>query len=104
MGTTPYLRYGDHALPPLWGPQPPYLCYVFGRLPEGFEHLLVVLQVDVGEHVGGHFVRLAEVHLHALVVRLLLHLCHRTRLDHTDPGGGGGGGGGDMGLDDGWMD
>ena len=63
MGTIPYLRYGDHALtsamgdhtlPPLWGPHPtsamgttPYLCYVFGRLPEGFEHLLVVLQVDV---------------------------------------------------------
>lgn len=52
------------------------LCYVLRALSECFEDLLVVLQVDVGEHVRSHFVSFAEVSLQALVIDFTLKLCY----------------------------
>lgn len=62
-----------------------YLCYFFSRLPKGFKDLLVVLQIDVCEHVGRHFVSLAQVSLQALIVDFTLKLGYdRTWLNQTD--------------------
>lgn len=62
-----------------------YLCYVLGRLAESFKDLLVVLQIDVCEHVCGHFVSFSQVSLQALFIDFALKLCYdRSRLNQAD--------------------
>lgn len=51
-----------------------HLSNVVCALPQGFEDLFVVFQVDVGEHVSGHCVSFAQVGLQAFFVDLLLKL------------------------------
>lgn len=62
-----------------------YLCYILSCLPQGFEDLLVVLQVDVCEHVSSHFVSFAQISLQALIVDFTLKLCYDwPRLNQAD--------------------
>lgn len=64
-----------------------YLCYVLGRLAKGLKDLLVVLQIDVCEHVCGDFVSFSQVRLQALIIDLALKLCYdRPRLNQADAG------------------
>lgn len=64
-----------------------YLCYVLSRLAKSFKDLLVVLQVDVGEHVCRHLVSFTQVRLQALIVDFALKLCYdRPGLNQADAG------------------
>lgn len=65
--------------------QSAYLCYVLSGLPQGFEDLFVVLQVDICEHLSSHFVGFAQISLQALIVDFTLKLCYDwPRLNQAD--------------------
>lgn len=62
-----------------------HLSNVVCSLPQGFKDLFVVFQVDISEHVSGHFISFAQVSLQAFFVDLPLKLCYdRSRLNQTD--------------------
>lgn len=87
MNLNRYRTFEDHFILELSG-EDNNLCYVLRGLSECFEDLLVVLQVDVGEHVRSHFVSFAEISLQALVIDFTLKLCyHRPGLYQADTEG-----------------
>lgn len=62
-----------------------HLSNVVCGLPQGFKDLFVVFQVDISEHVSGHFISFAQVSLQAFFVDLPLKLCYdRPRLNQAD--------------------
>lgn len=62
-----------------------HLSNVVCGLPQGFKDLFVVFQVDISEHVSGHFISFAQVSLQAFFIDLPLKLCYdRPRLNQAD--------------------
>lgn len=69
----------------LYSSETRHLSNVICGLPQGFKDLFVVFQVDISEHVSGHFISFAQVSLQAFFIDLPLKLCYdRPRLNQAD--------------------